>query len=107
MAAGKAQSEVHRLLDMVVEEVSLVDRAANQHRFLIVKRSEPMDQDTAAAADTTETPPTEGHQDTEPAPPDTDETVVDSTSCRTTTAKVTTAARPASPREPHPRSTWL
>ncbi len=72
MAAGKAQSAVHRLLDMVVEEVSLVDRAANQHRFLIVKRSEPMDQDTAAAADATETP-----RDTEPAPPDTDETVVD------------------------------
>ena len=63
---------VHRLVDMVVEEVSLVDRAANKHRFLIVKRSEPMDQDTAAAADTTETP-----RDTEPAPLDTDETVVD------------------------------
>ena len=31
-----------RLVDMVVEEVSLVDRAANQRRFLIVKRSEPM-----------------------------------------------------------------
>jgi hypothetical protein len=29
---------VHRLVDMVVEEVSLVDRAANQRRFLIVKR---------------------------------------------------------------------
>ena len=28
----------HRLVDMVVEEVSLVDRAANQRRFLIVKR---------------------------------------------------------------------
>lgn len=36
-----------------------------------------MDQDTAAAADTTETPPTDGHHDTEPAPPDPDETVVD------------------------------
>lgn len=77
MATGKAQSAVHRLLDMVVEEVSLVDRAANQHRFLIVKRSEPMDQDTAAAADTTETPPNDGHHDTEPAPPDAKETVVD------------------------------
>jgi len=77
MAGTKAERAVHRLLDMVVEEVSLVDRAANQHRFLIVKRSEPMDQDTAAAADTTETPPNDGHHDTEPAPPDTDETVVD------------------------------
>ncbi|MBK8009804.1 MAG: hypothetical protein IPK13_00500 [Deltaproteobacteria bacterium] len=76
MAAGKAERAVHRLLDMVVEEVSLVDRAANQHRFLIVKRSEPMDQDTAAVADATETPPNDGHH-TEPAPPDTDETVVD------------------------------
>lgn len=72
MAADKAERAVHRLLDMVVEEVSLVDRAANQHRFLIVKRSEPMDQDTAAAVDATETPP-----DTEPAPPDTDDAVVD------------------------------
>lgn len=34
---------VHRLVDMVVEEVSLVDRAANKHRFLIVKRDEAMD----------------------------------------------------------------
>ena len=33
---------VYRLLDMVVEEVSLVDHAANRRRFLIVKRSDPM-----------------------------------------------------------------
>ena len=72
MAADKAERAVHRLLDMVVEEVSLVDRAANQHRFLIVKRSEPMDQDTAAPADATETPP-----DTEPEPAETDDAVVD------------------------------
>ncbi len=31
---------VHRLIEIVVEEVSLVDRAANKHRFLIVKRDE-------------------------------------------------------------------
>jgi hypothetical protein len=31
---------------MVVEEVSLVDRAANKHRFLIVKRDEAMDDTT-------------------------------------------------------------
>jgi hypothetical protein len=37
---GGAGSEVHRLLDIVVEEVSLVDRAANQYQFLIVKRSD-------------------------------------------------------------------
>jgi hypothetical protein len=33
---------VYRLVDMVVEEVSLVDRAANKHRFLVVKRNAPM-----------------------------------------------------------------
>ena len=44
---------VHRLIDMVVEEVSLVDRAANKHRFLIVKRDDTMDEDmlTEAATD--------------------------------------------------------
>jgi len=36
---------VHRLVDMVVEEVSLVDRAANRHRFLLVKRDDAMDDD--------------------------------------------------------------
>lgn len=36
-ARGQA---VHRLIEIVVEEVSLVDRAANNHRFLIVKRAE-------------------------------------------------------------------
>lgn len=34
---------IHRLVDMVVEEVSLVDRAANNHRFLLVKRDDAMD----------------------------------------------------------------
>ena len=38
----KADRPVNRLLDIVVEEVSLVDRAANEHRFLIVKRDTPM-----------------------------------------------------------------
>ncbi len=32
------EDRVHRLVDMVVEEVSLVDRAANLRRFLVVKR---------------------------------------------------------------------
>jgi len=48
----KADDGVHRLLDIVVEEVSLVDRAANQHRFLIVKRSEDMEDDSTETADT-------------------------------------------------------
>jgi uncharacterized phage infection (PIP) family protein YhgE len=44
-------SGVHRLVDMVVEEVSLVDRAANLRRFLIVKRDDSMDdtEDTTKA----------------------------------------------------------
>ncbi len=36
---------VHRLRDIVVEEVSLVDRAANKRRFLVVKRSGDMPDD--------------------------------------------------------------
>jgi hypothetical protein len=42
--ANKQNDSVHRLLDIVVEEVSLVDRAANKRRFLIVKRSNPMEE---------------------------------------------------------------
>lgn len=34
------EGAVNRLFDMQVEEVSLVDRAANRHRFLVVKRDE-------------------------------------------------------------------
>lgn len=50
---GKAEGGVNRLIDIVVEEVSLVDRAANKHRFLIVKRSNDMDETTT---DTTTSP---------------------------------------------------
>ena len=42
---------IHRLFDMVVEEVSLVDRAANQHRFLLIKRSEPMETNEQSGTD--------------------------------------------------------
>ncbi len=38
-ASADGESGVHRLRDIVVEEVSLVDRAANKRRFLVVKRS--------------------------------------------------------------------
>ena len=51
MSSAK-QDDVHRLFDIVVEEVSLVDRAANKHRFLIVKRSEPMEENPADKAKT-------------------------------------------------------
>ncbi len=50
MPNSKPQSKVSRLLDIIVEEISLVDRAANKRRFLIVKRSESMaDSDVNAA----------------------------------------------------------
>jgi len=39
-----APDGIHRLVDMVVEEVSLVDRPANLRRFLVVKRDEMKDQ---------------------------------------------------------------
>ena len=41
-ASADGESGVHRLRDIVVEEVSLVDRAANKRRFLVVKRSSEM-----------------------------------------------------------------
>jgi hypothetical protein len=48
---------VHRLRDIVVEEVSLVDRAANQRRFLVVKRSAEMaDENTATEDGKSDTP---------------------------------------------------
>jgi hypothetical protein len=53
---------VHRLVDMVVEEVSLVDRAANKHRFLVVKR-----RDSMADEDTKQPPP--DAQDPKDGPP--------------------------------------
>jgi hypothetical protein len=40
-----------RLVDIVVEEVSLVDRAANNRRFLVVKRSDDMDTESDAPED--------------------------------------------------------
>ena len=50
MSTAKQDDSIHRLLDIVVEEVSLVDRAANKHRFLIVKRSDPMEENHADKA---------------------------------------------------------
>jgi hypothetical protein len=72
MATSDTNRTVHRLVDMVVEEVSLVDRAANQHRFLIVKRSEPMDQNTVPAEAATDV-----QSGDETAPPDVEETPLD------------------------------
>lgn len=65
MSAGKA---VHRLIEIVVEEVSLVDRAANNHRFLIVKRAE--GETDHAMADLNE-PYDDDDLDDDPSPGDT------------------------------------
>lgn len=65
MSAGKA---VHRLIEIVVEEVSLVDRAANNHRFLIVKRAE--GETDHAMADLNE-PNDDDDLDDDPSPGDT------------------------------------
>ncbi|MGN6107864.1 MAG: hypothetical protein ACTHU0_22340 [Kofleriaceae bacterium] len=56
---------MHRLLDIVAEEVSLVDRAANQRRFLIVKRSESMED-----LETEDLAPTEGEPAEKASPGD-------------------------------------
>ncbi len=59
----KAESgAIHRLVDMEVEEVSLVDRAANQRRFLVVKRDESMSEPSSP-----DSPPTIGDVEV-PAP---------------------------------------
>jgi hypothetical protein len=50
-AKDTEEGGVHRLVDMVVEEVSLVDRAANKHRFLVVKRDAPMKDKTEPKTD--------------------------------------------------------
>lgn len=49
--ASERADGVHRLVDMVVEEVSLVDRAANQRRFLLVKRRTKMADEGTPAPD--------------------------------------------------------
>ena len=67
-------ADVHRLLDIVVEEVSLVDRAANKQRFLIVKRSDDMNDTTENSSDATTAKDTEiGNTDaaTDPSGSDT------------------------------------
>ena len=48
---------VNRLVEMQVEEVSLVDRAANKQRFLLVKRDTTMSEQQTPE---TNTPPAEG-----------------------------------------------
>jgi uncharacterized coiled-coil protein SlyX len=63
MTDAESDSSVHRLVDMVVEEVSLVDRAANKRRFLIVKRDEDMSDEELEKAPEADTPPDEGSSD--------------------------------------------
>jgi hypothetical protein len=59
MPETQTPNAANRLVDIVVEEVSLVDRAANQHRFLVVKRSDPM------ADNATQSPPDPSATDTD------------------------------------------
>lgn len=54
MAERSEGEPVHRLVDMEVREVSLVDRAANKRRFLIVKRSDMGQEGSAGAGDQTD-----------------------------------------------------
>jgi hypothetical protein len=60
-ARSRGGPDVNRLLDIVVEEVSLVDRAANKHRFLIVKRSDEMDETTTNPTAPADEPSAEGN----------------------------------------------
>jgi hypothetical protein len=60
-ARSKSGPDVNRLLDIVVEEVSLVDHAANKHRFLIVKRSDEMDDTTTNPTAPADEPSAEGN----------------------------------------------
>ena len=69
MSTTKQEESIHRLLDIIVEEVSLVDRAANKHRFLIVKRSDPMEENHA---DKDKTPDEEAVDAAKETPPEDD-----------------------------------
>jgi uncharacterized coiled-coil protein SlyX len=69
MSTARQDASTHRLLDIVVEEVSLVDRAANRHRFLIVKRSDPMEENHADKAKTPDGEAVETSKQTPPKDP--------------------------------------
>lgn len=64
--AHRKADGVHRLLDMLVEEVSLVDRAANKHRFLVVKREDDMSDKNEPAADSADPAPASKLDDSSP-----------------------------------------
>jgi hypothetical protein len=66
--ARETTEDVHRLHDIVVEEVSLVDRAANKHRFLIVKRSDPMADEETKIPEAAAPEPQGTEKQSEPAP---------------------------------------
>lgn len=55
MSEQSTEGALRRLVDMVVEEVSLVDRAANQRTFLVVKRDETMSEPADSTTQTTDT----------------------------------------------------
>jgi hypothetical protein len=63
MSSKRASAPKARLVDMEVEEVSLVDRAANKRKFLVVKRSEGMGQESNSGNANEGTESNEGHDD--------------------------------------------
>ncbi len=61
MNTSALEKALRRLKDIVVRELSLVDRPANQEPFLLMKRSEPVGETTESAESTeTENAPEEG-----------------------------------------------
>jgi hypothetical protein len=62
MGKKGASAPTARLVDMEVEEVSLVDRAANKRKFLVVKRSEGMGQESSSGNGAEGTEGEQGHE---------------------------------------------
>jgi hypothetical protein len=62
MGRKSASAPKARLVDMEVEEVSLVDRAANKRKFLVVKRSEGMGQESNPGSAGEGTEGEQGHE---------------------------------------------
>jgi hypothetical protein len=62
MSERRGSAPTARLVDMEVQEVSLVDRAANKRKFLVVKRSEGMGQESNPGSTGEGTEGEEGHE---------------------------------------------
>ena len=62
MSERRVGAPTARLVDMEVQEVSLVDRAANKRKFLIVKRSEGMGQESSPGTSGEGSESQDGHE---------------------------------------------